>query len=59
MKLTGKTRYRTTMFGKLVLQVEELRYHCDNIGGSGYYDEYHSKYWRDAKTTDLTLLMPD
>lgn len=59
MRLTGKTRYRTTMFGKLVLQVEFTTNHCDPIGGSGYYDEYTRNYWRDAKTTDLTLLMPD
>lgn len=42
--LTGKTRYRTGWFGKLILQVE--------VRGK------HSMfYWRDAKVEDLSLLL--
>ncbi len=50
--LTGKTRFRTTAFGKLILQVEYS------------YVDYHSDSsttrvnWRDAKVEDLTLLEP-
>lgn len=53
MSLTGLTRYRTTLTGKFVLQVEENRYFCHDLNGSGYYDEGHFTAWRDAKTTDL------
>jgi len=47
--LTGKTRYRRNWRGKMILQVEEKFHHMDDLGGSGYYDEYDSLRWRDAK----------
>ena len=42
---TGKIRFRKSMFGKLILQVEE---HNTILS----YKETHS--WRDAKVTDLS-----
>lgn len=51
--LTGKTRYRTTIFGRMVLQVQEKFHHMKDLNGSGYYDEYDSYTWRDAKLKDF------
>lgn len=47
--LTGKTRYRNTFFGRLILQVEEIIYKDCMYS----FDTYHFKRWRDAKATDL------
>lgn len=52
MKLTGKCRYRSTFFGKLVLQVQ---YHYEHTSGD-YMDTRTITSWRDAKTQDLTVL---
>jgi hypothetical protein len=51
--LTGKTRFRTTMFGKLVLQVEYSYTDYDQHAGSTTRNN-----WRDARVEDLTLLEP-
>lgn len=45
--LTGKTRHRLGLFGRLVLQVEERRYRFD--GSGNYY-----LAWRDAKASDVS-----
>lgn len=52
--LTGKTRYRTTWRGKVVLQVEEAAGYCHDLNGSGYYDTGTYKFWRDATLADIT-----
>jgi len=49
--LTGRKRYRTTLFGKLVLQVEEQGRSFSYDGG-GSYSPIYSR-WRDASMTDL------
>lgn len=48
-KLTGKTRYRKSIFGKLILQVEITYYDDMPHGGMD------RTIWRDAKVTDLQL----
>lgn len=48
-ELTGNRRHRKTIFGKMVLQVEERRYYTRDLNGSGYYDEWDANVWRDAK----------
>lgn len=50
--LTGKFRFRTNWFGKLILQVE-YTYH-DYAGDSST----ERRNWRDARVEDLTLLEP-
>jgi hypothetical protein len=47
-KATGKTRYRTSLFGKLILQVEVSYYEDMPHGGMSRLK------WRDAKLTDFT-----
>jgi hypothetical protein len=47
-KATGKTRYRTSLFGKLILQVEISYYDDMPHGGMDRLK------WRDAKLTDFT-----
>lgn len=53
-RLTGRTRYRVGWFGRLVLQVEQIRYWQDDHG------HVPSKSWRDARAADLldTSLQP-
>lgn len=51
-KLTGKFRFRTNIFGKLILQVEFSSRYEDPHGSSIKND------WRDAQVEDLTLLEP-
>ncbi len=55
MKLTGKTRYRTSWRGKIILQVEEAgeRIECDR------FDVMHIPYtaWRDARIEDLSCIV--
>lgn len=51
--LTGRTKYRTSWRGKLILQVEYKRYYCKDLNGSGYYDEGETLHWRDARAGDL------
>lgn len=46
-------RLKRNWRGKLVLQVEEIRNHMDDLNGSGWYDEYQTKHWRDARLGDL------
>lgn len=46
-------RLKRTFFGRLVLQVEEIRNHMTDLNGSGYYDEWQSKRWRNATLADL------
>lgn len=53
MKLTGRTRYRTNWRGKLILQVEYSQNHTRDLNGSGYFDDWDTLHWRDAKATDL------
>lgn len=53
--LTGRYRYRTNWRGKLILQVEYTLNHCNDLNGSGHYDEWQTQNWRDAKVTDVPL----
>lgn len=53
MKLTGRTRYRSNWRGKLILQIEYSLHHVRDLNGTGYYDEWDTLHWRDAKATDL------
>ena len=46
-------RVKQDFRGRLILQIEETRNHCENLGGTGYYDEYQSKIWRNASVTDI------
>jgi hypothetical protein len=46
MKRTGRRRYRTGMFGKLILQVEWI-YYNPQLGDD-------VRVWRDATLGDLT-----
>lgn len=55
MKLTGRTRYRTTWRGKLILQVECSCDHSADLNGSGYYDFWTTTYWRDATFADISV----
>lgn len=50
--LTGKFRFRTNWFGKLILQVEYT--YTDFVADSST----ERRNWRDAKVEDLTLLEP-
>lgn len=50
--LTGKFRFRTNVFGKLILQVEYV--YVDYQGDSST----DRRNWRDARVEDLTLLEP-
>ncbi len=51
-KLTGKTRYRSTWRGKLVLQVEEEW--LDDCPYSGPRNS--GELWRDASVQDLEVI---
>lgn len=53
MELTGNFRYRSNMFGKLILQVEYSK-----VWSSSYDVCYENTelLWRDAKVQDLTLI---
>jgi len=53
MKLTGRTRYRSNWRGKLILQVEYSQHHVKDLNGSGYYDDWDTLHWRDARPEDL------
>lgn len=57
MKLTGRTRYRTSWSGKLILQVEYGYVHITDLSGSGYYDYDNVTKWRDAKVEDLAIVV--
>lgn len=50
--LTGKFRFRTNWFGKLILQVEYT--YIDFVADSST----ERRNWRDARVEDLTLLEP-
>jgi len=56
MELTGNIRYRNSLFGKLILQVEYKLNHCDDVYGSGYFDEYETVHWRDATVKDIPII---
>lgn len=56
MKLTGQTRYRSGWRGKLILQVEYSCHHIKDLNGSGYYDDWSTRHWRDATIQDLSEL---
>jgi hypothetical protein len=49
-KLTGHVRYRASLFGRLILQVEVSYYDDMPHGGTDRLK------WRDAKITDLALI---
>ena len=51
-RLTGKYRFRTNWFGKIILQVEYSITDYDPTGSTTRTN------WRDAKVEDLTLLEP-
>jgi hypothetical protein len=52
--LTGRTRYRTGWFGRIVLQVEEMREMYRDEGDR--YTMEQVPVWRDARMTDLPLV---
>lgn len=52
--LTGNTRHRNGMFGRLILQVEERRTDIDRYD----LEERQFTIWRDAKVEDLCALAP-
>ncbi len=52
-RLTGKYRFRTNWFGKLILQVEYSITDYDSTGSTTRTN------WRDAQVEDLTLLDPN
>lgn len=58
--LTGRFRFRISLFGKLVLQVEYEKKHYDHDSGNGYdiyhEDEYYTRHWRDAKESDVSAI---
>lgn len=47
--LTGKTRFRTGMWGKMILQVEYIHTSYDAYGGP----ERKNPAWRDATIQDF------
>lgn len=53
MQKTGRFRVRKNWWGKLIFQVEYVRNHCNDLNGSGYYDEFQTYVWKDAKWMDL------
>jgi len=53
IKRTGRIRFRKTLFGKIVLQVEEKGSSYCSYGGGSYSPDV--SYWRDAKETDITI----
>lgn len=52
MDLTGKCRYRSNFFGKLVLQVQYSR----EYGTCNDMETRTVLYWRDAKVQDLNII---
>ena len=50
MRLTGRTRYRVNLFGKVILQVEET----GEAMWQGSRRVALGSHWRDATATDLT-----
>jgi hypothetical protein len=52
MTLTGKYRYRSTFFGKLVLQVE----YSEEYATCNGMDSETALHWRDAKLQDLNIV---
>lgn len=46
-------RFRVNWRGKLILEVRETVHHCHDLNGSGYFDEYQTVKWRDAKIMDI------
>lgn len=52
MTLTGKCRYRSTFFGKLVLQVE----YSTEYATANDMDTRTVLRWRDAKVQDLNII---
>lgn len=53
MKLTGRTRYRTNWRGRLILQIEYSLHHTRDLNGTGYYEDWDTLHWRDARAEDL------
>lgn len=52
MALTGKCRYRSNFFGKLVLQVQ----YSQEYSTYNDMDTRTVLYWRDAKVQDLNII---
>lgn len=52
VSLTGKTRFRTGLFGKLILQVQETR-KCSASYNDPWDDDRTYNIWRDATTQDV------
>lgn len=57
VRLTGRSRYRTTWTGKVVLQVEESGQLYDPRGGGSYSSDQFR--WRDARLQDLSIIPYD
>ena len=49
-KKTGFTRYRTNIFGKVILQVEVT----GTVNCQYRLDDFEITYWRDAKRSDFS-----
>lgn len=55
-KLSGQTRYRVSLFGKIVLQVEEKQYKVRLLTTEKEQRRLVGKRWRDANTKDCAKL---
>lgn len=53
VSLTGNFRYRTGLFGKVILQVEEKYNMTTGYEQSIGMSDYYIARWRDAKLVDL------
>lgn len=54
--LTGKTRYRPSFFGKLILQVEYVEINTyTTCWQTCETEKVVSSYWRDASIKDFTI----
>lgn len=55
VRLTGRTRYRSSLFGKQILQVEEAG---NSICKFDFSTSPEYSRWRDATSKDLTTKAP-
>lgn len=55
-QLTGAYRYRTGLFGRQILQVEETEEIHENVFNTGHFDVFTRTTWRDARKKDSQIL---
>jgi hypothetical protein len=55
-QLTGAYRYRTGLFGRQILQVEETEEIHENVFNTGHFDVFTRTTWRDARKKDSQVL---